>query len=48
MCIYKYIYLLNEYLKLFCFQNNVSNLAKNNTQVQEMKPEKLIIHSAPD
>ena len=34
--------------KTFCFQNNVSNFAKNNKQVQEMKTEKLIIHSALD
>ena len=39
---------INEYLKLFCFQNNVSNFAKNNKQVQDMKTEKLIIHSALD
>ena len=39
---------INEYLKFFYFQNNVSNFAKNNEQVQEMKTEKLIIHSALD
>ena len=39
---------INKYLKLFCFQNNVSNFAKNNKQVQEIKTEKLIIHLALD
>ena len=42
-CVWVCIYIpthINKYLKLFCFQNNISSFAKNNKQVQEMKTEK--------
>ena len=31
---------INKYLKLFCFQHNILNLAKNNKQAQKIKTEK--------